>query len=76
MVQLDDYIRVKEGFGSCGWVEIVAFLIFLIFGYKYARTGELNVYWFAGIGAIAFVAGVIQFCPVWKLFGVSTCSSR
>lgn len=30
----------------------------------------------AGIGAIAFVTGVIQFCPVWKLFGVSTCSSR
>ena len=30
----------------------------------------------ASIGAIAVVTGMIQFCPVWKLFGVSTCSSR
>lgn len=27
-------------------------------------------------GTIALVTGVIEFCPLWALFGVNTCSTR
>jgi hypothetical protein len=28
----------------------------------------------AGIGAVAFVTGVAQYCPAWRLLGINTCS--
>lgn len=28
----------------------------------------------AGLGTIALVTGVVQYCPAWRLFGLNTCA--
>ena len=58
-----------------GWIRLLlgaGMFVVAIIG-EWSFVGQFVI---AGIGAIAFVTGVIQSCPVWKLFGVSTCSSR
>jgi len=36
--------------------------------------------WGAGtayaLGAIALVTGLVGFCPLWKVFGIDTCSKK
>ena len=37
---------------------------------------EGNVRWLGLIGIVPLVTGLMRFCPIYALFGVSTCSMK
>ncbi|MBI3046696.1 MAG: DUF2892 domain-containing protein [Acidobacteria bacterium] len=60
---------VNEGL----WDRLVRLLIGLVLGYAAWTTWpETGAMWLLAIGAIAFVTGLVGWCPAYALFGFST----
>ena len=39
-----------------------------------AATGTIG--WWGGLGLIAAITGLVRFCPLYSLFGISSCKTR
>lgn len=68
------WLKINEG----GWDRIsravfggVMVLLFVF------QSGAGGWYWAIGIiGLLLFLTGLIGFCPLYRIFGVNTCSAR
>lgn len=39
-----------------------------------AATGTIG--WWGWLGLIALITGLVRFCPLYSLFGISSCKTR
>lgn len=63
---IDRALRLAIGFGLLAWIE----------GYLGAEPSGA-VAWFAGfLGAYPAITGLIRYCPLLALSGISTCNEQ
>lgn len=56
-------------------VRILLGIVLVVLGLVHVVTGGWAIAGYI-VGAIAFVTGLVRFCPVWELFRVNTHSMK
>ena len=56
-------------------VRIAAALALLTMALFHVVSGTLAILFYV-LSGVAFVTGVIGYCPAWAIFGISTCGAK
>ena len=61
---------------NVGNADMIARIVIALVLFSLAWFLEGNARWFAALGFIPLLAASLRFCPLYTMFGISTCQAK